>query len=101
MRIDLQHAPQLSPETDRNSAPGSAARGSASASNALAGQDQAQLSGAHAQVQALAAQASQLPEIRQERVQALRQAIQGGHYVSSPEKVAEAMLAHMIAEPAA
>ena len=100
MRIDLNHGPQASPETNRSSAQ-NAVPTSASARNPLDVEDQAQLSGAHAQVQALVAQASQLPEIRQERVQALRAALQGGQYRSTPEKVAGAMFAHMIAGPAA
>jgi flagellar biosynthesis anti-sigma factor FlgM len=51
-------------------------------------------------VEALAAQASQLPEVRQERVQALREAVQSGRYDVNPEQVAGALLAHMTAGPA-
>jgi flagellar biosynthesis anti-sigma factor FlgM len=100
MRVDLNQAPQASPETNRSSAQSTGGT-SSSARNPLDVEDQAQLSGAHAQVQALVAQASQLPEVRQERVQALRQAIQSGQYQSTPEKVATAMFAHMIYGPAA
>jgi flagellar biosynthesis anti-sigma factor FlgM len=100
MRIDLNPGPQASPETNRSGAQ-SAGPASASARNPLDLDDQTQLSGAHIQVQALVAQASQLPEIRQERVHALRQAIQSGQYQSNPEKVAGAMFAHMIDGPAA
>jgi flagellar biosynthesis anti-sigma factor FlgM len=64
------------------------------------GEDEARLSGAHVQVAALAAQASQLPEVRQARVQALRQAIESGQYEASPEKVARAIMVHMMATPA-
>ena len=98
MRIDLNQGPQPSRRVTAGSAPNSAARGSSSASNALGGEeDQAQLSGAHGQVQALAAQASQLPEVRQERVHALRQAILGGQYPPSSDKVAGAVFEYMIA----
>ena len=100
MRIELNAGPQPAPESNRSSAQNTGAAGSPTASHAL-GEDQAQLSGAHAQVQALAAQASQLPEVREERVQALRQAVQSGQYHASPEKVAGAVFAHMIAGPAA
>lgn len=100
MRIDLNHGPQPTPESDRTSFNNPTPAGSTSVGNAL-GEDQAQLSGAHAQVEALAAQASQLPEVRGERVHALRQAIQSGNYRTSPEQVAGAMFAHMTAEPAA
>ncbi|HME36550.1 MAG TPA: flagellar biosynthesis anti-sigma factor FlgM [Candidatus Sulfotelmatobacter sp.] len=98
MRIDLNHEPQSVAESNRSSAQSTAAAAaSVSASRVLGGEDQAELSGAHAQVQALAAQALQLPEVRQERVQALRQAVEGGAYSTSPEAVAGAMFAHMLA----
>jgi flagellar biosynthesis anti-sigma factor FlgM len=103
MRIDLNHESQAVPETSRSSAQGAtAAAASASASQALGGEDLAELSGAHAQVQALVAQAAQLPEVREERVQALRQAVERGSYSTSPEAVAGALLTHMLAgQPAA
>jgi len=101
MRIDLNHGPQSSIETNRSGTQSTGAAASSSANRVVSGEDQAELSGAHAQVQALVAQASQLPEIRQERVHALRQAVQSGHYQPSPEQVAGAMFAHMIAGPAA
>jgi flagellar biosynthesis anti-sigma factor FlgM len=101
MRIDLNHAAQPLPESSRTNQ-GPQPRASAnSAAGSVLGQDQAQLSGAHVQIQALAAQASQLPEVRQERVQALRQVVQSGNYHPRPEDVAEAMMAHMKVEPAA
>jgi flagellar biosynthesis anti-sigma factor FlgM len=65
------------------------------------GQDQAQLSGVHAQVQALAAQAAQLPEVRQGKVMALRQAVVAGRYQTHPDQVAGAMVAEMLDGPAA
>jgi len=99
MRIDLTQGSQPAPETNRANARNESATNNASATSGL-GEDQAQLSGAHAQVQALAAQAAQLPEVREERVQALRQAVEGRHYRPSPEKVAGAMFAHMISGPA-
>lgn len=93
MRIDLNQGPQAAPETSS----GSSARASASsaATPSAIGEDQAQLSSTHAQVQALTAQAAQLPEVRQERVQALRQAVESGRYRVNPQHVAGAMLAHM------
>jgi flagellar biosynthesis anti-sigma factor FlgM len=100
MRIDLNHTPQL-PEPNRSSAQSASAAANASASEVLGGEDQAQLSGTHAQVLALVAQASQLPEVREERVQQLRQAIQSGQYQASPENTASAVLDHLIARPAA
>jgi flagellar biosynthesis anti-sigma factor FlgM len=98
MRVDLNHESQALPETSRSSTQGAtAAAASASASQVLGGEDQTELSGAHAQVQALVAQAAQLPEIRQERVQALRQAVERGGYATSPEAVAGALVTYMLA----
>ena len=100
MRIDPNYGPQSAQESNRVSAQNSVAGGSSSANNAL-GEDQAQLSGAHVQVQALAAQASQLPEIREERVHALRLAVESGQYRADPETTAGAIFAHMIVGSAA
>jgi hypothetical protein len=64
-------------------------------------EDQAQLSVVHGQIQALAAQASQFPEVRQETVNTLRQMLLGSAYQPSSWQVAEALLAHMLVKPAA
>ena len=101
LRLDLNHRPQLLPETGRTSSKSTVATGSSSASSVLAGEDYAELSGTQAQVQALAAKAAQLPEVGQERVHALRQTIESGLYHPGPEHVAGAMFEHMIAGPAA
>lgn len=95
MRIDLHYGPQPVPESDRSAQGNSANRGTA-ASQVQSGEDQTQFSGAHLQVQALASQASQLPEVREERVQSLREAVQSGRYQANPEQVAAALLAHMV-----
>jgi flagellar biosynthesis anti-sigma factor FlgM len=100
MRIDLNLGPQPLPESNRSSTPVSGGPVNSSG-GALSGEDQAQLSGSHAQVLALVTQASQLPEVREERIHVLRQAIQSGQYQSSPEKVAGALFAHLIAGSAA
>jgi flagellar biosynthesis anti-sigma factor FlgM len=103
MRIDLNLNNNSQPltETGRTSAQNARTAGSSSASHAPGGEDQAELSGTLVQVQALVAQASQLPDVRTERIHALRLAIQSGQYQSSPEKVAGAVFAHMIAGSAA
>jgi flagellar biosynthesis anti-sigma factor FlgM len=101
MRIENNPAAQALPESGRTSNSNSASgQALSTASNAL-GEDQAQLSGGHVQVQALAAQALQFPEVRQEKVNALRQVVLSGGYQVSPEQVAGAMFDHMLAEPAA
>ena len=55
------------------------------------GQDQAQLSVDSGTVQQLKAKLSQLPEVRQERVNALRQAVNGGTYQVSNQQLADAI----------
>jgi len=101
MRIDLNYGPQQAPAANRNEADTAAAQNNTSAAKVTSGEDQAQLSGAHSQVEALAAQASQLPEIREERVQALRQAVESRQYHADPEKVAGAIMNSMTLGPAA
>ena len=104
MRIDLNYGPQAAPESDRSATSPAAAAGSRNAApgeSQRPDQDQAQLSGAYVEVQTLAAQASQLPEVREERVQALRQAVESGQYQAHPSQVAGALVAHLITTRAA
>jgi len=56
------------------------------------GEDTATLSSDSASVQALTAKALESSEIRQDKVAALRQAIQNGDYKIEPGKIAEAMI---------
>lgn len=101
MRIDSNQTPQPLPESGRssNQSPASADFHGA-ASNGL-GEDSAQLSGTHAQVQALVAQALQFPEVRQGKVDALRQAVESGSYQPSSKQVADSMFEHLVVRPAA
>lgn len=55
-------------------------------------EDQASLSLDTVGISALAAKAMQMPEIRQDKVDALRQTIRQGQYQVDPTKVADAML---------
>ena len=107
MRIDSNQGAQPLPESSRSAQQsqtsnnaGAASVGSVLGEDAL-GEDQAQLSGAHVPVQALAAQALQFPELRQERVDALRQLVVDGTYQPGSKPVADAILAHMLVNPAA
>jgi flagellar biosynthesis anti-sigma factor FlgM len=105
MRIEGNPTAQPLLESGRSANPSAAtgdARTSAtsSASGSL-GEDQAELSGVHGQVRTLAEQALQFPEIRQEKVNALRQAVLGGNYQPSSKQMADAVFAHMQASPAA
>ena len=99
MRINLN--PQQIAESSRSEAQNTAPASSGISANSALAPDQAQLSTVHAQVQALTAQAVQLPEVRQERVVALRQTVQNGSYRPSSEQVAQAVFVHMIAGSAA
>jgi anti-sigma28 factor (negative regulator of flagellin synthesis) len=101
MRIDLNECPQPFAETEVSSPKGLIGAYRASASNTSAGEDQAELPRVQAQVWALVAQAAQLPEVRQERVHALRRAIQSGLYCPGHAKVAGAIFEHMITGPGA
>jgi flagellar biosynthesis anti-sigma factor FlgM len=68
---------------------------------ASAGQDQAELSGIHAQAQSLVAQVSAFPEVEQSRISALRQAVVSGTYRPSPEQVAGALFSNLVTPLAA
>ncbi len=102
MRIDYGYRAQATTESNRSSGPGATANAlggpTAGDSSDSLGEDwelgQSQLSGAHPQVLSLAAKAAQLQEVREERVQALRYAIETGQYRPSHEQVAGAVLAH-------
>jgi len=99
MRIDQNYGPQATPEPSHAGAQKAAVN--SPAPGAALGEDQAQLSGAHTQVQALATLVAQLPEIRQEKVQALRLAVGSGQYQIRPHEVATALVAHLVTDRAA
>jgi flagellar biosynthesis anti-sigma factor FlgM len=101
MRIDLNPGAQPLPESGRTTSQNPGGTDAQSSAGSPVGEDQAQLSGVHVQIQALAAQAAQLPEIGQEKVSALRQMVLGNSYQPSSEQVAEALFAHMLVQPAA
>ena len=92
MRIDPYFRPQQTPETGRDK---QLAQANLSSPRLAAGSDQALLSGAHIQVQALAAQASQLPEVREAKVSALRDAVQSGNYRPDPANIARGLMSEM------
>jgi flagellar biosynthesis anti-sigma factor FlgM len=102
MRIDSNPISPSLPESRRagNPAANQAVVPAAGTSSPL-GQDQAQLSGLHLQVQALVAQAAQLPETTQDKINALRQAVNRGDYKPSPERVAGALFDSRVVHRAA
>lgn len=99
MRIDSNQGLQ---QVNESSTAGSQnGVGASSSSSYVIEEDQAQLSSTQAQVNALAGQAAQLPEIREQRVLALRQAVESGQYSPSAEQVAGAVFNSMISAFAA
>jgi flagellar biosynthesis anti-sigma factor FlgM len=100
MRVDGNQAAQPLPESRTSNASAANAEARSSVSSA-SGEDQAQISNTHAQVQVLVAQAAQSPDVRQERVNALRQTILEGSYQPSASQVADAVFSHMLLTPAA
>jgi negative regulator of flagellin synthesis FlgM len=56
------------------------------------GEDRTTLAFDHANISALVSQAMSSPEVRQDKVDALRQAVSSGEYKVDPGKVADAML---------
>ncbi|MGH9502235.1 MAG: flagellar biosynthesis anti-sigma factor FlgM [Terriglobales bacterium] len=60
--------------------------------------DGSEFSPVHAQALLLAAQIKQLPEIRQDRVAAIANAIRNGTYQVSPEQTADAILSEQDAQ---
>jgi flagellar biosynthesis anti-sigma factor FlgM len=101
MRIDPNQGGQPLAESNRSSSQSTAnAETTRAAATSGLGEDQAQLSGTHVQAQVLTAQALQFPEIRQEKVNALRQVVESGSYHPGADQVADAIFAHL-AQPAA
>jgi len=100
MRIDFHYGPHSVADSSRANTQNSAGA-ARSVNSSQSGEDQAELSGAHVEVAALVAQASQLPEIREERIQALREAVASGHYQVDAQKTARAMAGHMVIGPTA
>ena len=92
MRINPYFGPQQTPETGRDR---QTSQANTSAGRVDTQADQAELSGAHIQVQALAAQASQLPEVREAKINALREAVQSGQYRADAANTARGMMSEM------
>ncbi|MGA7694406.1 MAG: flagellar biosynthesis anti-sigma factor FlgM [Candidatus Sulfotelmatobacter sp.] len=100
MRIDPNAVAQPLLESSRSGSQSPASASTRSSVGNSLGEDQAEVSGIQVQVQALAAQASQLPETRQEKVNALRQAVLDGSYQPSSTQVAEGLFTHMAVKAA-
>jgi flagellar biosynthesis anti-sigma factor FlgM len=102
MRIDSNPGAQPLAESGRSSNQTTAANTAASPGGSSAlGEDQAQLSDTHVQIQALVAQVAQLPETNQGKINALRQAVVAGTYQPDSDQVADALFANMVVKLAA
>ncbi len=97
MRIDSNQSGHTPPPNNRPATRAQTANsGSSPAGGGLSvSEDQVQHSGIHVLVRALAAEAAQLPDVRQEKVSALRQAVQNGDYRPDPDQVAGALFWHL------
>jgi flagellar biosynthesis anti-sigma factor FlgM len=91
MRIDLNAIPEA-PDSDPSSKSGGPGASANAGSASLTGADTAQLSQDAGKVQELASQVNQLPEIRQDKVAALQQAIKEGSYTVTAGQSAEALM---------
>src|ERR1700691_1950558 len=96
MRINSNQVEQPLSESGRTGGPNPPSAGVGSSTSSAFGEDEAHFSGAPAQVQALAEQALQFPEIRDEKVNALRQVVLGGNYQPSSKQLADAVFAHLL-----
>ena len=93
MKVDLNglNGPALDSVSSAQRSPSDAAASSVESESQL-GEDTATLSTDSAQVNALAAKALESALVRQDKIEALRQAIQNGEYKIDPGKIADAML---------
>jgi len=93
MRIDL--TTNSMPELERSQSSASSAKTGQSPTNGVPANadDVAQLSTGSDAIANLRAQLNQVPDVRQQRVEYLRQAISAGQFAVSPDRIADAMLA--------
>jgi|HubBroStandDraft_6_1064221.scaffolds.fasta_scaffold00136_25 flagellar biosynthesis anti-sigma factor FlgM len=96
MKIDANAStadPIVAPPGNNNDSTSTSHADHAGANNAAPSLDPAN-------IRALTSQAMASPELRQDKVDVLRQAISSGHYKVEPDKVAEAMLQESPRTPA-
>ena len=90
MRVDAALSFPENMQPDKVGQSGSTTQQSRPAAVAT-GQDQAQLSVDNATIQQLKVKLSQVPEVRQDRVDALRQAVSSGSYQVSDQQLSDAI----------
>lgn len=98
MRIDLNANLLGAPEATRPNK-SSSRTNAASASRDVRGNDVAERSPDQVRLRSLESRVLSLPEIRQEKVEALGRAVGDGSYEVTPEQTAEAMVSAMTASP--
>jgi negative regulator of flagellin synthesis FlgM len=91
MKVDLNASNLSAIISSQGSHPPGPAVSDSSLTEPLA-EDKTTLSGDSTNVQNLTTKALELPEIRQDKVEALRTAIKNGDYKIEPSKIAEAMM---------
>jgi len=102
MRVDLNPITVDSAELGSAAQSNGSARAASQPSNPSPGaSDTAVISNDQGRVQALAAQANAAPEVRQDKVEALRRGLADGSYEVSPMQTAEAMISEVQAQFAA
>lgn len=89
MRIDLGASASVQQTGESSSKKVSTTNGG---EDVFSTKDRTTLSSDKNQIRALTAQALSSPEVRQDKVAALRQAVQSGKYDVSPAKIADSML---------
>lgn len=90
--------PAAGPDPVQPVVPGSAGGAAGAGAVPAAGRDRVDLSPEAAAVQRLVEEARQLPEVRADRVEALREQIARGEYRVDPQLVAERMLYRLLAD---
>jgi flagellar biosynthesis anti-sigma factor FlgM len=96
MRIDAALPLPENQQTPKVASSGSSVQQSRS-TPANSSQDQTQLSVNNDTIQQLKANLSQVPEVRQERVDALRQAVSNGSYQVSDQQLSDAIGSDLLA----
>lgn len=94
MRIDLHVGSREVTESSRSGASnGTAKKKAAADASAQAHSDEAKLSFSSARLRELEQLAANIPDIRKDRVESFKTALQEGRYEPQPEQVSSAMLA--------
>jgi flagellar biosynthesis anti-sigma factor FlgM len=98
MGIEMDRGGQSVSESNQSGATNAQGSGGVLTTGALT-EERAPLSESDSQVPELALMVSRLPEVRQERVFALWEAVQSGRYDVSAEQIAGAVLMHIATYP--